>query len=51
MKRKPRGKVDPIERQIEVTLRPGEFIHDRACISFGSGLEKKKNASNTRTGG
>ena len=40
MKRKLRGKVDPIERQIEVTLRPGEFIHDRACISFVSGLEK-----------
>jgi len=40
MKRKPRGKVDPIERQIEVTLRPGEFIHDRACISFVSGLEE-----------
>src|ERR1039457_7506586 len=39
MKRKPRGKVNAIERQIEVTLRPGEFIHDRACISFVSGLE------------
>jgi hypothetical protein len=40
MKPKPRGKVDPIERQIEVMLRPGEFIHDRACISFVSGLEQ-----------
>lgn len=40
MKRKPPGKVDPIERQIELALRPGEFIHDRACISFVSGLEE-----------
>ena len=40
MKRKPSVKVDPTERQIEVMLRPGEFIHDRACISFVSGLEQ-----------
>jgi hypothetical protein len=30
----------PIERQIELALRPGEFIHDRVCFSFVSGLEE-----------
>jgi len=30
---------DPIERQIESALCPGEFIYDRACFSFVSGLE------------
>jgi hypothetical protein len=33
------SKADPIEAQIETDLRPGEFIHDRACFSFVSGLE------------
>lgn len=31
---------DPIERQIEQALQPGEFIYDRACISFVGDLEK-----------
>jgi hypothetical protein len=31
---------DPMERQIERALCPGESIHDRACFSFVSGLEK-----------
>ena len=29
-----------MERQIDRALRRGEFIHDRACFSFVSGLEK-----------
>jgi uncharacterized protein DUF6880 len=29
-----------MERQIEQALRPGEFIYDRACSSFVSGLEQ-----------
>jgi hypothetical protein len=40
MKRRPRTKADPIERQIELALRPGEFIHDRASFSFVGGLEE-----------
>jgi len=32
-----------MERQIELALRPGEFIHDRACFSFVSGLEQIAN--------
>jgi uncharacterized Zn finger protein len=40
MKRRPRTKADPIERQIEMALRPGEFIHDRACFSFVGGLDE-----------
>lgn len=39
MKGTHRGKTDPVERQIERALRPGEFIHDRACFSFVTGLE------------
>jgi hypothetical protein len=31
---------DPIESEIELALSPGEFIRDRACLSFVSGLEK-----------
>ncbi len=31
---------DPIEQQIELALRPGAFIHDRACFSFVGGLEE-----------
>jgi hypothetical protein len=31
--------ADPIERQIEFALRPGEFIGDRACFSSVSGLD------------
>jgi hypothetical protein len=32
-------RTDPIERQIESALCPGEFIYDRACFSFVSGLD------------
>lgn len=32
-----------MERQIERALRPGEFIYDRACFSFVSGLEQVAN--------
>lgn len=38
-----RSKADPMERQIERALRPGEFIHDRACFSFVSGLDQIAN--------
>ena len=40
MKRARHPQSDPMERQIEVALRPGEFVHDRACFSFVSALEK-----------
>jgi len=40
MSRKPRGRADPIERQIELALSPGTFIRDHACFSFVSGLEE-----------
>ena len=39
MKRARHPQSDPMERQIEVALRPGEFVHDRACFSFVSALE------------
>jgi hypothetical protein len=32
--------TDPIERQIESALRPGEFIYDRACFLFVSDLDR-----------
>ena len=35
-----RKALDPLERQIELVLCPSEFIHDRACFSFVSGLER-----------
>ena len=31
---------DPIENEMELALRPGEFIRDHACFSFVSGLEE-----------
>ena len=31
--------VDPIEREIEVALKPRAFIPDGECFSFVSGLE------------
>ena len=40
MKPKPRGKIDPIEREIERALHPGAFIRDGECFSFVSGLEE-----------
>lgn len=40
MRRKSRGRADPIERQIELALSPGTFIRDHACFSFVSGLEE-----------
>jgi len=35
-----RGRADPIERQIELALRPGAFIRYGECFSFVSGLEE-----------
>jgi len=43
MKGTRRGKTDAMERQIERALRPGEFIYDRACFSFVSGLGQVAN--------
>lgn len=40
MKRARHNESDPMERQIERAFCPGEFIHDRACFSFVSGLEQ-----------
>jgi len=40
MTRKARGKVDPIEQEIELALNPGAFIPDRACFSFVSDLDE-----------
>jgi tetratricopeptide (TPR) repeat protein len=40
MSRKPRGRADPIEHQIELALSPGTFIRDHACFSFVRGLEE-----------
>jgi hypothetical protein len=39
VRRKPGGRPDPLEREIEMALRPGVFIPDRACFSFVSDLE------------
>lgn len=39
IRRKPAGRPDPFERDIELALRPGVFIPDRACFSFVSDLE------------
>src|SRR5437868_11822719 len=38
---KPRSRrlADPIERRIDLALRSGEFIGDRACFSFVSSLD------------
>jgi hypothetical protein len=38
MTRKARGKVDPMEQEIELALHPGAFIPDRAGFSFVSDL-------------
>jgi hypothetical protein len=40
VKKTSRTKADPIEREIEQALQPGEFVHDRECFSFVSGLEQ-----------
>jgi hypothetical protein len=40
MTRKARGKIDPIEQEIELALNPGAFIPDRACFSFVSNLDE-----------
>jgi len=40
MKRKPRGRVDPIEYEIERALRPGAFIGDHVCFSFVRHLDE-----------
>jgi tetratricopeptide (TPR) repeat protein len=38
MSRKPSGKADPLEVEIELALNPGAFIPDRACFSFAIDL-------------
>jgi hypothetical protein len=38
MTRKPRGRRDPLDREIEMAFNPGAFIPDRACFSFVSDL-------------
>ena len=40
MTRKPRGKRDPIEQTIELALKPGEFIPDRASYAFIADLNE-----------
>ena len=39
MRQSPCPRPDPIEREIEVALRPRAFIRDGECFSFVSGLE------------
>ena len=39
MRPRSRRLANPIEFRIELALRPGEFIGDRACFSFVSGLD------------
>lgn len=40
MTRKPRGRPDPIEQEIEFALQPGAYIADRAGFSFVADLAK-----------
>ena len=40
MKRTSGSNADPMERQIERALCPGQFIGDRTCFSFVRGLKK-----------
>jgi hypothetical protein len=40
MTRNPRGKPDPLEREIELALNPGSFIPYDAGFSFVSGLDE-----------
>lgn len=40
MTQKARGKIDPIEQEIELALNPGAFIPDRTCFSFVSDLDE-----------
>jgi hypothetical protein len=39
-KRGSSSKAGPIEREIELALRPGSFIRDGECFSFVSGLDQ-----------
>src|SRR3989304_5936480 len=39
VRRKPGGRPDPLERDIEMALRPCVFIPDRVCFSFVGNLE------------
>lgn len=34
------AKTDPLEREIELALKPGAFIHDRACFKFAGELDE-----------
>jgi hypothetical protein len=38
-----RGRRDPVEQQIALAFCPGDFVYDRACFSFVSGLERVAN--------
>ncbi len=40
MARKPRTKMDPFEREIELAFEPGTFMPDGMCFSFVRGLEQ-----------
>ena len=40
MVQKIRSPIDPVEREIELALKPGVFIPDRACFSFTSELDE-----------
>lgn len=40
MNRKRPAKTDPLEREIELALKPGAFIPDRACFQFAGELDQ-----------
>ncbi len=40
MNRRTRGRVDPIEQEIEAALNPGAYVHDGACFSFVHALDE-----------
>lgn len=40
MNRERPAKTDPLEREIELALKPGAFIHDRACSKFAGELDE-----------
>lgn len=40
MKRRIRGRVDPIEQEIELALNPGAFVSDGVCFSFVRALDE-----------
>ena len=50
MARKPRTKMDPFEREIELAFEPGTFIPDGRCFSFVRGLEQTAAKIDTMVG-